>query len=182
VGLGLWCGVLPPVGTVAAHPGHSHGAAPAAQGHHVIRGEDGWELAIHTSPERPHVGALVPLDLWLRKDGVVFAGLTEVALSATNLDAGQPVVETHVLAREGQSTQHLQLYEAGLHAIAVTVRHAGDAAHGWVPRTVVLNMDVLALPAPFTAQLRLMAMGLGVLVLGMGVGFGVPRLVLTPGR
>ena len=64
----------------------------------------------------------------------------------------------------------------------MTVRPEGDAAHGWVPRLVVLNMDVLALPAPFTAQLRLMAIGLGVLVLGMGVGFAVSRLVLYPER
>src|SRR5215813_8025271 len=70
--LGLCYSLLVPVNTVSAHPGHSHGADHAAQGHQVIRGDDGWELEIHTSPEPATVRYPVQLDLWFRKDGAVF--------------------------------------------------------------------------------------------------------------
>jgi hypothetical protein len=179
--LGLCYGVLASGSTVAAHPGHPHGVAQAAQGHQVIRGDDGWELEIHTSPEPATVGELVQLDLWLRKDGAVFPGTTKVAVTVTSLEAGQTVVETHVLAREGQTTQRLQLYNGGWHAIAVTVHPAGGAPHGWVPPTVVLNVDVVALPPPLAVQLKMTAMVLGVLAVGMAVGVFVPRLALGTG-
>jgi hypothetical protein len=178
--LGLCSGVLVPVSTVSAHPGHSHGADQAAQGHQVIRGNDGWELEIHTSPEPATVGYPVQLDLWLRKDGAVFPDMTAVSIAVTNLEAGQTVVETHILARQGQTTQSLQLYDGELHTIAVTVRPVGGAANGWVPPTAMLNVDVVALYSPLAVQIRMIAIWLGVLGLGMVVGFCVTRLALRP--
>jgi hypothetical protein len=102
--LGLYYGVLAPSSTVSAHHGSTNGAAQTVPGHQVIRGDDGWELEINTSPEPPTVGSLVHLDLWLRKDGVVFPGMTAVSIAGTNLEAGQTVLETHILAHQGQTT------------------------------------------------------------------------------
>jgi hypothetical protein len=174
----LCYGMLAPVSTVSAHAGHSHGATHAAQAHQIIRGDDGWEFEIHASPEPATVGHLVQLDLWLHKDGTVFPGMSEVSIAVANLEAGQPVVETHLLARRGHTTQSLQLYDGGLHAIAVTVRPVGGEANGWAPPMVVLNVDIVALHPPLAVQLRRMAMLLGVLLGGMVVDFFVPRLAL----
>ena len=108
--------------------------------------------------------------------------MTAVSIAATNLEAGQPVVETHILARQGQTTQSLQLYDGGLHTIAVTIRPVGGAANGWVPPTVMLNVDVVASYPPLAMQIRMIAIVLGVLGLGMVVGFCVPRLALCTRR
>lgn len=183
VGLLMLCyGVLAPVSTVCAHTGHSRRAAHTAQGPQVIRGVDGWELEVHAHPEPARVGQLVALDLWLRKDGAVFPGMTGMSTAVTNLEEGQMVVETHILARQGSTTQRLQLYDGGLHTIAMTVHPVGGAASGWAPPTVVLNMDVVALHPPLAVQIRRMTVLLSVLVAGMVVGFFVPRPALFKRR
>jgi hypothetical protein len=121
------------------------------------------------------VGHLIQLAIWLRKDGEVFPGMTEVSIAAVNLlEEAQTVVETHILARQGHTSQSLQLYDGALHTIAVTVRPVGGEASGAALPTAVLNVDVLALHPPLAVQIRMMVILLGVLVLGMAVGFFVP--------
>ena len=121
------------------------------------------------------VGHVVQLALWLRKDGAVFPGMTEVVIAVANLDEGQRVMETRILARQGYTAQSFQLYDGGLHTIAVIVRPVGEEASGWAPPTAVLSVDVVALHPPLVVQSRMMAILLGVLVGGMVVGFFVPR-------
>jgi hypothetical protein len=89
--------------------------------------------------------------------------MTAVSIAGTHLEAGQTVVETHILACQGQTTQGFQLYDGGLPTVAVTVRPVGRAANGWAPPTVVLNVDVVALSSPLAVQIRIMAILLGVL-------------------
>ena len=169
------CGALAPMSMVAAHPGHPEHAVHGAPERQVIRGEDGWELEIHSLPMPVTVGRLLQLALWLRKDDAVFPGMTEVSISAVNLEEGQPVVETHTLARQGSTAQSLQLYDAVPHAIAVTVRPVGGEASGWVPPTVMLSVDVMAGDSPLAVSIRMIAIGLGALVGGMVVGFFVAQ-------
>jgi hypothetical protein len=171
----LCCGTLAPLSTVAAHSGHNEKAAHRAPERQVMQGDDGWELEISSSPMPATVGNLVQLALWLRKDGEVFPGMTEVAIAVTNLEEGRTVMETHILTRQGHTAQSFQLYDGGLHTIAVTVRPVGGKASDWAPPTAVLSLDVVALPPPLTVQSRVMAILLGVLVVGMVVGFFVPR-------
>ena len=172
----LCCGALAPVSTVAADVGHHMETAPhGAPGHQVMRGDDGWELEVHSSPRPATVGHLVQLDIWLRKDGEVFAGMTQVALTVVNQEEAQAVVQTDLLARQGHTSQSLQLYDGAPHTITVTARPAGGEASGVAPLTAVLGLDVLALHPPMAVQIRMMALLLGVLVVGMVVGFFVPR-------
>jgi hypothetical protein len=120
------------------------------------------------------VGHLVQLAIWLRKDGEVFPGMTEVALEVINQEEGQTVVETYILARQGHTSQSLQLYDGALHTIAVTVRPVGGEASGGAPPTAVLSVGVVALHPPLAIQIRMMALLLGVLVGGMAIGFCMP--------
>jgi len=175
VGPLVLCGALAPASMVSAHDGHTERAAHGALGHQVMRGDNGWELEIHSSPMPATVGHLVQLDLWLRKDGEVFPGMTEVAVAAMNQEDAQMVVETHILARQGHASQSFQLYDGTLHTITVTVRPVGGEAGGWAPPTAVLSLDVVALHPPMAVQARMMAILLGVLVGGMVVGFCVLR-------
>ena len=101
--------------------------------------------------------------------------MTKVTTAVTSLEEGQTVVETSIRARQGHTVQSLQLYDGAPHTIAVTVRPVGSDARGWIPPTAVLNVDVVALPPPFTVQLKMLAILVGVLVVGMVVGFCVPR-------
>ena len=101
--------------------------------------------------------------------------MTKVTTTVTSLEEGQTVVETSIRARQGHTVQSLQLYDGAPHTIAVTVRPVGSDARGWIPPTAVLNVDVVALPPPFTVQLRMLAILVGVLVVGMVMGFCVPR-------
>jgi hypothetical protein len=140
-----------------------------------MRGDNGWELEIYSGPMPATVGHVVQLAIWLRKDGEVFPGMTEVAIAVANLEEGQTVVETHILARQGHTAQSLQIYDGGLHTIAVTVRPVGGEASDWAPPPAVLSVDVVALHPPLAVQIRMMAILLGVLVGGMVVGFFVPR-------
>jgi hypothetical protein len=170
------CGVLAPTGMVAAHAGHPEHAAYGAPERQVIRGEDGWELEIHSIPMPVTVGHPLQLALWLRKDDAVFPGMTEVSITAVNMEQDQTVVETHILARQGSTSQSLQLYDGVPHAITVTVRPVGGEASGWAPPTVMLSVDVLAADPWFAVPIRMIAMWLGVLVGGLVVGWCVPRL------
>jgi hypothetical protein len=171
----LCCGALASISPAAAHSGHPEHAAHGAPERQVIRGDHGWELEIHSSPMPATVGHLIQLAIWLRKDGEVFPGMTEVSIAAVNLlEEAQTVVETHILARQGHTAQSLQLYDGALHTIAVTVRPVGGEASGAALPTAVLNVDVLALHPPLAVQIRMMVILLGVLVLGMAVGFFVP--------
>jgi hypothetical protein len=169
------CGALAPLSTVAAHAGHPEHAAHGSPERQVIQGEDGWELEIHSIPMPVTVGDLLHLAVWLRKDGAVFPGMTEISITAVNQEEAQTVVETHILARQGSTSQSLQLYDDGPHAIAVTVRPVGGKASGWVPPTVMLSVDVLAGGSPLAVPMRMMAIGLGALLGGMGVGFFVAQ-------
>jgi hypothetical protein len=120
------------------------------------------------------VGHLVQLAIWLRKDGEVFPGMMEVSIAAVNQEEAQTVVETHILARQGHTSQSLQLYDGVLHTIAVTVRPVGGEASSGAPPSAVLSVDVLALHPPLAIQIRMMALLLGVLVGGMAIGFCMP--------
>jgi hypothetical protein len=122
------------------------------------------------------VGHLIQLTLWLRKDDAVFPGMMEVAIAALNLEEDQTVVETRILARQGYTSQSLQLYDGVPHTIAVTVRPIGGEASIWVPPTVGLSVDVMAVGPPLAVQLRMIAIWLGVLTVGMVVGFFVPQM------
>jgi len=169
------CGALAPLSTVAAHAGHPEHAAHGAPERQVIWGEDGWELEIHSIPMPVTVGHLLQLAVWLRKDNAVFPGMTEISITAVNQEAAQTVVETHILARQGSTSQSLQLYDDGPHAIAVTVRPVGGEASSWAPPTVMLNVDVIAGDPPLAVPIRMVAIGLGALLGGMVVGFFVAQ-------
>ena len=170
----LSCGVLAPVSMVSAHTGHTDRVPHGTPERQVIQGDDGWELEISASPMPATVGHWVQFAIWLRKDGTVFPDMTEVTLAVENLEEGRMVMETRILARQGYTAQSLQLYDGGLHTVAVTVRAVGGAS-GWKPPTAVLSMDVVALHPPLVVQSRMMALLLSVLVLGMVTGFFVPR-------
>jgi hypothetical protein len=98
----------------------------------------------------------------------------EVAIAALNLEEDQMIVETRILARQGYTSQSLQLYDGVSHTITVTVRPVGGEASIWVPPTVGLSVDVMAVGPPLAVQLRMIAIWLGVLAVGMVVGFFVP--------
>ena len=138
-----------------------------------MRGDDGWEIEVRASPLPATVGQLVQLEIWLRKDEAVFAGLTEVAITATNQEDAETVVGAHILAGQGHTSQSLQLFDGAPHSITVTARPV--AAPASAPLTAVLSLDVVALHPPLAVQVRMMAILLGVLVVGMVVGFFVPR-------
>lgn len=171
----LCCGVLASVSTTSADVSHTKSAADAVPGHQVMRGDDGWEIEVRASPMPATVGQLVQLDIWLRKDDAVFAGLTEVSITATNQEDGETVIGTHILARQGHTAQSLQLFDGAPHTITVTARPGAEQASAVAPLTAVLSLDVVALHPPLAVQIRMMAIFLGVLVVGMVVGFCVPR-------
>jgi len=161
---------------VAAHSGHPEHEAQGAPERQIIRGDYGWELEIHAIPMPATVGQPLHLALWLRKDGVVFLDMIEVAIVVVNLDEAQTVVETSTLARQGSTSQRLQLFDGVPHTIAVTVRPVGEEASGWTLPTVGLSVDVLAGNSPLVAQLRMMALGLSALLVGMAVGFCMSQM------
>jgi hypothetical protein len=170
----LLCGVLAPVRAVSASAEHSAPGAVVTQGHQVVRGDNGWALAVHASPVPATVGHMVQLAIDLHKDGELFPGLMEVALEAVNQEEAHVVLETHILARQGQTSQSFQCYDGTLHKVTVTVRPIGGIESGVAPLTAVLGLDVVALHPPMPVKLRMMALLLGVLVGGMVVGFFVP--------
>ena len=172
--LALCCGAFAAVSTAAADVGHTEKAAHVAPGHQVMRGDDGWELEVRASPGPATVGHLVQLDVWLRKDGAVFPGLTQTALTVANQEEAQTVLETHILVPQGYTSQRLQLYDGAPHTITVMVQPAGGEARSVAPLTAVLGLDVVAMHPPLAVQSRMMAILLGVLVCGMVVGFFVP--------
>ncbi len=172
----LCCGALAPISTVAAHAGHPEHEAQGTPERQVIWGDDGWELEIHSIPMPVTVGHLLQLALWLRKDDEVFPGMMEVSIVAVNLEEDQTVMATHILARQGYTSQSLQLYEGVPHTIAVTVRPIGGEASDWAPPTVGLSVDVMAVGPPLAVQIRMIALWLGVLTVGMVVGFFVPQM------
>jgi hypothetical protein len=168
----LCCGALAPISMVAAHGGHPEHESHGAPERQVIWGDDGWELEIHSIPMPVTVGHPLQLALWLRKDGEVFPGMMEVSIVAVNLEEAQTVLETHILARQGSTSQRLQLYENVPHTIAVTARPAGGEVSGWSLPTVGLSVDVMAGSLPLVPQIRMMAIWVGALALGMVIGFG----------
>jgi hypothetical protein len=156
---------------VAAHGGHPEHESHGAPERQVIRGDDGWELEIHSIPMPVIVGHPLQLALWLRKDHEVFPGMMEVAIVAVNLEEGQTVVETHIRARQGYTSQSLQFYDSVPHTIGVTVRPLGEEASSWSLPTVGLSVDVMAGSRPLVVQIRKMAIWVGALAVGMAVGF-----------
>jgi hypothetical protein len=173
--LALCCGALASVSTAAAEVSHTKSAPDAVPGHQVMRGDEGWEIEVRASPMPATVGRLVQLDIWLRQDEAVFAGLTAVSITATNQEDGETVIGTHILARQGHTSQSLQLFDGAPHTITVTARPGAAQASAVAPLTAVLRLDVVALHPPLAVQIRMMAIFLGVLVVGMVVGFFVPR-------
>jgi hypothetical protein len=93
----LCCGALAPISTVAADVGHTERTAHGVPAHQVMRRDDGWELDIHSGPRPVTVGHLVQLAIWLRKDGAVFPGITEIAIAVANQEEAQTVMGTHIL-------------------------------------------------------------------------------------
>lgn len=170
----LLCTVLAPVRAVAVSAEHTTPGAAVTRGHQVVRGNNGWVLEVHASPVPATVGHMVQLAIDLRKDGELFPGLMEVALAVVNQEEAHTVLETHILARQGQSSQSLQCYDGAPHTVAVTVRPIGSLESGGAPLTTVLGLDVVALHPPMAVKLRMMALLLGVLVGGMVIGFFVP--------
>jgi hypothetical protein len=167
----LCCGALAPSSMVAAHGGHPEHESHGAPERQVIWGDDGWELEIHSIPMPVTVGHPLQLALWLRKDGEVFPDMMEVSIVAVNLEEAQTVVETRILARQGSTSQRLQLYESVPHTIAVTARPAGGEVSGWSLPTVGLSVDVMAASPPLAPQIRMMAIWVGALAVGMAIGF-----------
>ncbi len=170
----LCCGALAAVSTASADGGHTERAVQAAPGHQILRGDNGWELEMHSRPGPATVGHLVQFDIWLRKDGEVFPGLTQVSLAVANQEEGQTVLETNILAPQGHTAQGLQLYDGAPHTITVLVRPVGREASDVAPLTAMLDLDVVAMHPPLAVQIRMMGILLGVLVGGMVVGFCVP--------
>jgi hypothetical protein len=117
---------------------------------------------------------MVQLAIELRKDGELFPGLMEVALEVVNQEDTHVVLETHILARQGQTVQNFQCYDGAPHTITVTVRPIDRTESDGAPLTAMLALDVTALHPPMAVKLRMMALLLGVLVGGMVVGFFVP--------
>jgi len=88
----LCCSVLAPSSMVVAHSGHPEHEAHGAPERQVIRGDDGWELEIHSIPMPVTVGHPLQLALWLRKDDEVFLGMMEVSIVVVNLEEAQTAV------------------------------------------------------------------------------------------
>ena len=170
----LCCGALAAVSSASADGGHTERAVHAAPGHQVVRGDDGWELEMHSHPGPATVGHLVQLDIWLRKDGAVFPDLTQAALAVANQEEAQTVLQADILAPQGYTSQSFQLYDGAPHTITVTVRPVGAEVSGVAPLAAVLDLDVVAMHPPLAVQIRMMGILLGVLVGGMVVGFLVP--------
>ena len=80
IGLG---GALVPC-MVLADTGHTSTAVDASQGRQIIQGDQGWELEVQASPIPATVGQLVQFAIWLRKEGAIFPGLTEVHIEAVH--------------------------------------------------------------------------------------------------
>ena len=177
----LCCGALTPISMVAAHGGHPEHEAHGAPERQVIWGDNGWALEIHSIPMPVTVGHPLQLALWLRKDDEVFPGMMEVFIVAVNLEEAKTVIETHILARQGSTSQRLQLYESMPHTIAVTARPLGGEASGWSLPTVGLSVDVLAVSPLLAIQLRTITIWLGALAVGMAVGFFVPQIYYRRG-
>jgi hypothetical protein len=169
-------GALGPLSSVSADTGHTEKVAEATPAHQVVRGGNGWELAIHASPAPAAVGHLVQCAIWLRQNGEVFPGMMEVWLEVANQEEDHTVLGTHLLAPQGQTAQRVQLYDGAPHTVTITARPVGGEEYMVAPLTAVLSLDVVALHPPVAVQIRMMAILLGVLVVGMVVGFCVPRL------
>jgi len=172
--LGL-CGALVPASSVSAEAGHTHTAAEASPAHQVVRGENGWELEVHASPVPATVGHLAQYAIWLRQNGEVFPGLTEVWLEVVNQEEDRTVLGTRLLAPQGYTAQSVQFYDGAPHSVTIAARPASGEEPNSAPLTAVLSVDVVALHPPVAVQVRMMAILLGVLVVGMVVGFCVPR-------
>jgi hypothetical protein len=170
----LLCSMLAPVRAVSASTEHTMRGAMVKQNRQVVRGDNGWALAVHASPVPATVGHMLQLAIEIRKDGELYPGMIEVGLEVVNQEEAHIVLETHMLARHGQTSQSLQCYDGTPHTATVTVRPIGQAEGGVAPLTAVLGLDVVALHPPMAVKLRIMALLLGVLVGGMVVGFFVP--------
>jgi hypothetical protein len=171
--LGLGGALLPASGVLADH-GHRSPTLAASQGRQVIHGDQGWELEVQASPIPATVGQLVQLAMWLRQDGALFPGLTDVHMEVVHQEEAHTVLETHMQARQGYTRQSLQLYDGAPHTVSVTVRPVAVEGNAVAPLTATLGLEVVALHPPLAVKIRMMAILLGVFVVGMAGGFFLP--------
>jgi hypothetical protein len=171
--LGL-SGALVPVHGALADSGHRGTTMEASQGHQVIHGDQGWELEVQASPTPATVGQLVRLAVWLRKEGTMFPGTTDVRLEVVHREEAHTVLGTHMQTPQGHTLQSLQLYDGAPHTINVTVRPVTGEDSDVAPLTATLGLEVVALHPPLAVKIRMMAILLGVFVVGMAGGFFLP--------
>jgi hypothetical protein len=165
---------LGPGSVGAAGAGHHETAGTPAQGQQVVQGEDGWTLEVQANPVPVTVGHLVQFAIWLRQNGEVFPGMTEMSLEVYNEDDAEEVMATHLHAPQGHATPSLQLYDGAPHTATITVQPVLGGEAKVAPLKAALRLEVIALHPPLSIQLRMMAILLGVLLVGMAVGFFVP--------
>jgi hypothetical protein len=146
------------------------------RGPQVIKGDDGWELVVRPTPMQARVGESLQLTTLFRKDGQLFPEATEVSLNVYQLADDKPILRAHVVAPNGFSSQHLQLFDSAPHTCTVTVRPAGGDLGRKMGLTAVLGIDVTAEPTSMGVNLRLLAISVGVLGVGMIAGFLLPSL------
>ena len=167
-------GALLPVHGVLADSGHRGTMVEASQGHQVIHGDQGWELEVQATPIPATVGQLVQFVTWLRKDGTMFPGLTDVHIEVVHREEAHTVLGAHLQARQGHTLQSLQFYDGAPHTVNVTVRPVTGEVSAVAPLTATLGLEVVALHPPLAVKIRMMAILLGVFVVGMAGGFFVP--------
>jgi hypothetical protein len=146
----------------------------ASPGRQIIHGDQGWALEVQASPLPATVGQLVQLAIWLRKEGAIFQGLTDVHIEVVHREEAHTLLETHMQARQGHTLQSLQFYDGAPHTVNVTVRPVAGEVSEVAPLAATLGLEVVALHPPLAVQIRMMAILLGVFVAGMAGGFFLP--------
>ncbi len=152
----------------------AQGQAETAKAKHVVRGEQGWALEVHPTPDQGTVGQQVRFDMRLTKDGEVFAGATEMSLELHHIEDDKSIFQTDILASAGETSQRLQFFDGAPHRVTVTARPASSGPGAASPLQAVFDMDVNGIQPPMAVKLRTMGLLIGVLVIGMVAGWLCP--------
>ncbi len=140
----------------------------------MVRGEDGWELTVASTPTQGTVGKHVQFAMALTKDGAVLMETTQFSLALHHIEDDTPIFKTDIYAPRGETVQRVQFFDGAPHRVTITA-HPADRAHGLQPPLqAVFAMDVQGLQPPLTVKLRTMTLLVGVLTIGMVVGWFIP--------
>jgi hypothetical protein len=146
------------------------------RGPQVIKGDDGWELVVRPTPVQVGVGEPLQLTTLFRKDGQIFPDAIEVSLNVYQLADDKPILRAQVVAPNGFSSQHLQLFDSAPHTCTVTVRPADVDLGSTAGLAAVLGIDVTPRSTSVGVGLWLLAISVGALGGGLIAGFLLPRL------